>query len=207
MSFSDSLFQYLDSFSVRQANEWVFQDPFQTSDQFLIEHIVQELDILHTVIQRPLYAIFNELLGQLHIVRDIIKSDFRLNHPEFRQMTRRIWVLSAERRAKRINLSQGCSCQLTLQLSGNRQASLLAEEIVLINDRAILILFQVVQIFGSNLEHLSGTLTVGSRDDRRMEIEKASIMEKLMDSVSHIVTNTEYRAKCIRTRTQVSDLT
>ena len=32
-------------------------------------------------------------------------------------------------------------------------------------------------------------------------------MEKLMDSVSHIVTNTEYRSKCIRTRTQMSDLT
>ena len=40
-----------------------------------------------------------------------------------------------------------------------------------------------------------------------MRIEKASIMEKLMDSVSHIVTNTEYRSKCIRTRTQMSDLT
>jgi len=30
-------------------------------------------------------------------------------------------------------------------------------------------------------------------------------MEKLMDSVSHIMTNTEYRSKCIRTRTQMSD--
>ena len=121
-------------------------------------------------------------------------------------MARRIRVLRTECRSKRINLSQSRSRQLALQLSGNRQAGLLAKEVIIIDDRTILVFLQVVEVHRRYLEHLSGTLAIRCRNDRRMEIEESTIMEELMDCVSHIMTDTEYRAKRIRTRTQVSDL-
>ena len=40
-----------------------------------------------------------------------------------------------------------------------------------------------------------------------MEIEEPLIMEELMDRISHVVADTEYRTKRVRTRTQMGDLT
>ena len=54
------------------------------------EHIIQELNIIIAVIQSPLHTIFDKFLSQIHVVVNVIESDFRLNHPEFRQVTRSI---------------------------------------------------------------------------------------------------------------------
>ena len=200
------LFQNLDTFRIRETNERVLQHTLQASDQLLIKHIIQELHVVHAILQRPTYAIFDELLGQLHIIRNIVERDLRLNHPELRQMTRRIGILGTERRTERIDLSQGRRRQLALQLSGNRQAGLLPEEIIVIQNRTLLILLQIIQVQRRHLEHLSGTLAIGSRNDWCMEIEETPIVEELMYRVRHVMTDTEHGAKGIRTGTQMSDL-
>ena len=207
VAFSSGLFQNLDSFRIRQTDEIVFQHSLQTFDQTLIEHIVQEFDIIHTVVQSPLYTILDELFRQLHIVQDIIESHFRLDHPELGQVARRIGVFRTESRTECINLSQSRSRQFTFQLSGNGQARLFTEEIVIINDRSVFILLQIIEVHGRHLEHLTRTFTVGSCDQRCMEIEEPSVMEKFMNGISHVMTNTEYRTECIRTWTEMSDLT
>ena len=47
----------------------------------------------------------HEFFSQLHIILNIIKSNFRFNHPKFSQMTRSIRIFSTESRTKCINLS------------------------------------------------------------------------------------------------------
>ena len=206
MTLRYGLFQDLDTLGIGQADERILQYALQTADQLLVEHVVQELDVILAIVQSPLYAILDELLCQLHVVENIIEGHFRFNHPELGQVARCIGVFGTESRSERIDLSQSCSSQLTLQLSGNRQAGLFAEEIVIIDDRTLLILLQIIQIQGGHLEHLSGTLTVRSCNDRRMEIEEALVMEEFMDRVCHVVTDAEYRSKRIGTRTQVGNL-
>ena len=154
-----------------------------------------------------MYTILDELFRQLHIVQDIIESHFRLDHPELGQVARRIGVFRTESRTECINLSQSRSRQFTFQLSGNGQARLFTEEIVIINDRSVFILLQIIEVHGRHLEHLTRTFTVGSCDQRCMEIEEPSVMEKFMNGISHVMTNTEHRSECIRTWTEMSDLT
>ena len=105
MAFSNSLFQNLAPFCIRQTDEIVFQHSLQTFDQTFIEHIVQEFDIVHTVVQSPLYTILDELFRQLHIIQNIVESHFRLDHPELGQVSRRIGVFRTESRTECINLS------------------------------------------------------------------------------------------------------
>ena len=206
VSFSNSIFQNLDTLCIRQTNEIILQHTLQTFNQALVEHIVQELHIIRTVIQRPFHTIFNELFCQVHIVSNVVESHFRLNHPELCQVAGSIGVFSTECRTECIDSTHRRSSQFTFQLAGYSQTCLLAEEVVIIRDRTSFVFLQVIQTHGSYLEHLSGTFTVRPCDNRCMEIEKSLFMEKLVNSNRHVVTNAEHCTKGIGTRTQVSDL-
>ena len=160
MPFRYRFFQDLDTFCIRQTNESFFQYALQTLYQALIEHIIQELHIVIAIIQCPPNTVFNEIFSQIHVVDDIIESNFRLNHPELCQVTRSIRIFSTESRTEGINSAQCRGSQLTFQLTGNSQTCLFAKEIIIINNRAVFILLQVIEILGSNLEHLTGSFTV-----------------------------------------------
>ena len=207
MPFRYRFFQDLDTFCIRQTYKWFLQYPLQTFNQALIKHIVQELHIVITVVQCPLYTVFDEFFCQIHVVIDVIESYFRFNHPELSQMTRCIWIFRTECRSECINCSQSSSSQFTFQLSGNRQTGLFAKEIIIINNRSVFIFLQIIEVHGSNLEHLSGTFTVWCCNQRSVEIEETSFMEELMNRNSHVMTDTEHCTKRIRTRTQVGNLT
>ena len=62
----NSLFQYLDTFRIRQAHEAFFQDTLQTFNQALIKHVIEELHIVGTVVQSPLYTILEEAVAKGH---------------------------------------------------------------------------------------------------------------------------------------------
>ena len=207
MSLRYGFFQNLDTFRIRQTNEAFFQNTLQTFYQALVKHIVQELHVIGAVIQSPLYAELDEFFRQVHVIGNVVERDFRLNHPELRQVTGSIGVFGAERRSERIDSAQCRSGELTFQLAGNRQAGLFAEEIVIVDNGTVFIFLQIIQVHRSNLEHLSGAFTVRTRNDRRMEIEEPFLMEELMNGDSHIVTNAEHSAERIRTRTQMGYLT
>ena len=160
VAFCNSFLQNLDTVCIRQTYKIIFQYTLQPFNQSLIEHIIQEFHVIRTVIQRPFHTIFNELFCQVHIVCDVVESNFRLNHPKLSQVTGSIGVFGTERRTKCIDSSQSCGSQLTFQLTGNSQTGLLAEEIIIIRDRTSFVFLQVIQIHGSHLKHLSGTFTV-----------------------------------------------
>ena len=132
MSFRNSFFKNLDTICIRQTYEIIFQYTLQTFNQAFVEHIVQELHIIRTVIQRPFHTIFDELFCQVHVVCNVVESHFRLNHPELCQVAGSVGVFGTERRTECVDSAQSSSCQLTFQLTGNSQTCLLTEEIIFV---------------------------------------------------------------------------
>jgi sarcosine oxidase subunit beta len=55
-----------------------------------VDHVIQILKILAAAIKSIPDQVFHKLLGQIHIIIQIIKCHLRLNHPEFCQMPRSI---------------------------------------------------------------------------------------------------------------------
>ena len=80
-----------------------------------------------------------------------------------------------------------------------------SEEVFLIVDLTVFGTWEVVQVECRDLEHLPSTFGITRRDQRRVHIEEATLMEERMDSDRHVVTHAIDRPKGIRTRTQVSD--
>ena len=157
------------------------------------------------MLQCPAHAVFDKVLFQIHQLVLLDKRHLWLNHPELCQVARSVAVLSTESRTEGIDLTQCHSSQLTLQLTRYGQTSLFAEEIVTIVDLTLLVLLEVVEVFGSHLEHLSCTLAVTSGDDWGVEIEESVLMEVLVDSHCHVVANTEHSAEGVGTWAEVCD--
>ena len=207
VSFSNGLFQDLNTFGIRQTDKFRVYNLLQTFYQAFVHHLVQELQVIGTIVKRPFHTELNEFFFQIHQLGQISKGNFWLYHPELSQMARSIRVFCTESRTECINRSQ-CRCsKFTLQLTRNSQTGLLAEEVIVVNNGTILIFLQVIKVLGCHLEHLTSTLAIRRRNNRRVEVEETFLMEESMNSDSHIVANTKYGAKGIGTRTQVGNLT
>ena len=146
----------------------------------------------------------DEVLFERHEVFHIVEANLRLNHPELCKVAWGIAVLGTEGRAERIDLTESCSTELTFELTRHCERSHLAEEIVVIDDAAVLVLLEVVEVLGSDLEHLTSALAVACCDERSMEIVESVLMEILVDGDCHIVTDAEDAAEEVGTRTEVS---
>ena len=117
-----------------------------------------------------------------------------------------IGVLCAESGSKGVDGTQ-CRCtQFAFQLSGNRKRGLLTEEIIVVDDFPVIVLFQVVEILGGHLKHIACSLTVASCNQRRMEIEETMLMEIGVDSHGHVVADAHDSTKHIGTQAQMSML-
>ena len=160
VSVGHGLFQYFDTLGVGQAHELRVHHALQALYQARVYHLVEEGQVVPAIIQRPLHAVLDELFFQVHQFVQVGKGHLGLNHPELGQVTRRVGVLGTESRPERIDGAQGSGCQLAFQLAGHRQAGLLAKEVVIVDDGAVLVLLQVVEVHRSHLKHLSGALAV-----------------------------------------------
>ena len=80
-----------------------------------------------------------------------------------------------------------------------------AEEVLLVVNRTILGTGDVVEIEGGDIEHLAGTLRIGSSDQRGVEVEEPSIVEVFMDGESHGVAQAQHTAEIVGAGTQMGD--
>ena len=67
----------------------------------------------------------------------------------------------------------------------------------------VLGLGQVVQVERGHAEHLAGTLGVGGRDDRRVDVHKAALLEELVDGEGGHAANAEDGAEEVGAAAQV----
>ena len=74
--------QNLDSFGVGETHEVVLHHEVQTVYQLLVEVLVQEGDVVGAMLQGVVDAIFDEFLGEVHVVLDLVESNLRLVGPK-----------------------------------------------------------------------------------------------------------------------------
>ena len=199
-------FQNLDALGVVEPLEIVVQHEFQPFDQLLVPHLAHEFQILAAVLQRIADQVFEELLGQLHVVLQLVEGHLRLDHPELREVARRVGILGTERGAEGVDAPQRQRAQLAFELSRYGQVAGFAEKILRIVDPPVLGAGRIVQIERRHLEHGARTLAVGGRDERRVPVVEAAVVEELVDGEGHGVTDAQHRAERIGTRTQVGDV-
>ena len=85
-----SLFQNLDAFCVGKTLECTFDDAMQTLQQCLVNHLIQKFQVVRAIVECPLHTIFDEIFFQVHQIVKVDKCHFRLYHPKFSQMARRV---------------------------------------------------------------------------------------------------------------------
>ncbi len=118
-------------------------------------------------------------------------------------MTYFIILLRAEGRAEGVDLAEGHGCHLALQLSGDGEAGLLAEEVVgIVSVGVFIVRFVAVRVRG-DLEHLAGAFTVGARDERRVHIDVAVLLEVLVDGRCQDGAHMEHRVEGVGAQTDV----
>ena len=118
-------------------------------------------------------------------------------------MTLSVGLLGSEGGAEGIYLTESKSHRLALKLAGNGQISGLLEEILLEIDGSVLVLGRVCNIKSRYLEHLTRALAVAAGNERCVSIDKAALIEELMNSVSGGRANAEGRGINIRSRAQM----
>ena len=190
--------------SISESHKFCVYNRFESFNKVLIIHFCKEFNIIGSMLESIAYAIFDEILCQLHIVVDVVERNLRLNHPELRQVARSVGILGAERRSERIDCAESRCSKLALKLSGNSKAGRLSEEILRIVHLALFVLRDVVEVKRCHLKHRAGTLAVARCDERRVEIEETTVVEEFVDCISQRVAYAEHRAESVCARTQMS---
>ena len=93
-------FKELDAFGVCEANEFLFHHMTETVNEFGVVHLGEEFKIVHAVGECIVDAVFDEVLGEVHVVGDVIECHFGLDHPELRKVAGSVGVFGAESRAE-----------------------------------------------------------------------------------------------------------
>ena len=170
---------------------------------FLLLTGTQEFQIIHTIVQSITDQVFQKIFRQIHIIVQIVKSRLRFDHPEFRQMPGRIWIFSPEGGSESIDFSQGHSSKLSFQLSTHRQIGCFTKKILSEIDFTLFCQRRIFRIQCRYPKHLAGTFTIGSRNQRSMQIKEPVLIEILMDSKRHSMTNPENSPEHIGAKTQM----
>ena len=159
-------FQNIHGLGVAYTAEVVIHHVMQPLQQALVHEGVEELHLHGAALQHTVDDILHHGLGGIHIVVQVGKGHLRLYHPEFGGMALGIAHLRPEGGSEGIHVTKGHGKVLRIQLAGDGEAGDLAEKVLTVVHGAVLFPGQVIQIQGSDSEHLPGALTVGAGDDR-----------------------------------------
>ncbi len=118
-------------------------------------------------------------------------------------MAGRVGVLRPEGRSEGVYVAEGLGEGLDVELARNRHINRLSEEILAEIDLTVFRERYIVERECGYLEHLAGTLRVGRRDDRRVDIHEVALLEEFVDRVGDERTNAEHRLECIGAGTKM----
>ena len=164
---------------------------------------IEEVHLLRSIFQYITDHILQHFLCHCHIIIQICKCHFRLDHPELCGMARCVGVFGAESRSESIDIAECLRKSLSVQLSAYCQVGRFFKEVLGKIYFSVFCLRNVVQVHGGYLEHLSGSFTVTSCDQRCVYIDKASLLEKLMDGKCNHGAHPEHCLKGVGAWTQM----
>src|ERR1044072_957141 len=96
-------------------------------------------------------------------------------------MPGRVRVLGAKGGAEGVNVGQRAGERLGFKLAADRQVSRPREKILRVIDRAILASRGIFQVERSNAEQFPCPFAIAPGDDRRVNVNKAAFLEKLVN--------------------------
>ena len=207
VAFGDGLFEDADALGVGQADELGVDDGAEALDEARVDHLVEELEVVHAVVEGPADAVFDELLFEGGEAFEVVEGHLGLDHPELGQVAGRVAVFGAEGGAEGVDFAQRGGAELALELSADGQGGHLAEEVLAVVDRPVGEAGWVGEVEGGDLEHLAGALAVGGGDQRRVEVEEAALVEEGVDGVGHVVAHAHDGSEGVGAGAQVADFT
>ena len=171
----------------------------QSLNQSLINKLVEKCHFFRSILQHIVDNIFEHALSKHHVIFQICKGNFRLNHPELRSMACRVGILCAEGRSKGVDIFERHRIGLTVELTTYRKIRRLIKEILTVIDLSICHR-KVVQIQCCDLEHLTCAFTVASRNQWCMNIYEISLLKELVNRVCTERAHSEYCLEGVCTR-------
>ena len=153
----------------------------QPVQQALVHEGVEEVHLLGAALQHGADDVFDHVLGHVHVPGQVTEGHLRLDHPELSGVALGVGVLSPEGGAKGVDVAEGHGEVLRIELAGDGEAGGLAEEVLAVVHLSIFQPGGILGVQGGHPEHLPGALTVGGGDDGGVDIDKAPVLEELMD--------------------------
>mmetsp|Transcript_66685 Transcript_66685/g.182899 ORF Transcript_66685/g.182899 Transcript_66685/m.182899 type:complete len:547 (+) Transcript_66685:440-2080(+) len=201
---------------VRDAHKLVVRDHLEALAELLLAvldallglalllEVLEEGEVLAVRLEHVPEAVAQVRLRAIHVVLQVAEGDLGLDHPKLGEVTRRVGVFGAERRPKRVDRAKGAGIVLAVELTGDGEVGLLAEEVLRIVDRPRR-LGRYCHVERRHLEHLAGALAIGARDERRMHVHEAARLEEGVGRVGERVADTHHRTHHAGARPHVRD--
>ena len=185
------LLQHLDGVGVGDAAEFAVCHQLQALDKALVDELVEESHLIRAVVQHIADDVLGHRLGGVHVAAQVAERHLRLDHPELGCVAGGKALLRPEGGAKGVHLAECHGHGLGFQLAGNGQVDRLLKEVLGIIHGAVLVLGHVLQVQGGHAEHLTGTLAVGGGQQRGVSVDKAVLLEELVDGIGCHAAHTE----------------
>ena len=115
----DSLFEYLDTLGVRQTHKLFGHNRMEALQESLVYHLVEELEVVLAVLERPVDAVLDEVFLEVHQVGEVDERHLGLYHPELSQVAWSVGVFGTEGGTEGVDGTQGSGTELTLELSAH----------------------------------------------------------------------------------------
>ena len=154
---------------------------------------------------RALKTYFSSASARSASSDQIGEGDLRLDHPELGEVAAGVRVLGAEGRAEGVDLGQRQAVGLDVELAGDGQEGLAAEEVLREIDFAVRF-WQVRQVERRDAEQRARAFGVGGGDDRRVDPEEAALVEEAVDRLRQGVAHARRGADHVGARPQVRHL-
>ena len=193
----------LDCVGVAHAGKVGAGNMLETVFEALVDEAVEHVELIRALVHDRTDHELEHGLGALHVALEVAECHLRLDHPELGSMPSRIRVLGTERRPERVDIAEAHCEVLCLELAGDREVRRLAEEVLRPVDRAIRVLRNIREVERRDTEHLAGTLCIGCRDDRRVHIDEAALLEERVDGIGCDGADAEDGTKEVRAGTEV----
>ena len=135
--------------------------------------------------------VLNHVPSELHIVIQVGKSDFRLDHPEFSRVTSGVRIFSAECGTEGVNVTECHSKGFAFELTRNCEVSALSEEILRPVNASILVFGQIVLVEGGYAEHFACTFGVRAGDNRCVNVNESAVVKEFVNCKSDFASDSE----------------
>lgn len=198
-------FEVFDGFGVGHPLESAFGDMGEGFEELGFDAGVEEFEVSGTVVEGVLDGFAKEFFGEVHVAFERAESHFWFDHPEFGEVTAGGAVFRAEGGAKGVDVCKAEGEGFGFELAADGEERGAAEEVVF-----RVSLFDFVSFFakfdaGGDLEHCTGAFGIAGGDDRGVDVVESAFIEKLVDGLGELVSNSEDGSEGVSSHSEVGD--